>query len=62
MRNIRLATVVLLSLVAVFVAPTAVQAQTASITGTVNDATGAMVPSAKVTARNTETNSARRWK
>jgi len=59
MRNIRLATVVLLSLVAVFVAPTAVQAQTASITGTVNDATGAMVPSAKVTARNTETNSAR---
>jgi len=35
------------------------EAQTASITGTLTDATGAVVQAAKVTARNTQTNASR---
>ncbi len=58
MRNLRLFVGVFL-LVVLFAIPSALQAQTASVAGTLTDATGAGVPEAKVTARNTNTNSAR---
>jgi len=46
-------------LLVILVVPAMMEAQTASITGTLTDATGAVVQAAKVTARNTQTNASR---
>jgi len=46
-------------LLVILVVPAMMEAQTASITGTLTDAIGAVVQAAKVTARNTQTNASR---
>jgi carboxypeptidase family protein len=55
----RIAKSLLIGLTLVLILPVLIQAQTASITGTVTEPSGAVVPGAAITVRNTATNATR---
>src|SRR6266849_2489283 len=58
-RNTRLIALVMVLTLVCLLAPGGLRAQTASVSGTTTDASGASVPAVSVTARNTQTNATR---